>query len=215
MMSWGVNIPFFSFSVRSFIPLYQLFIHTVLSAFQYNENNFFSNSLISFHFLLWYHSYSDNHLRFSCFISSSTFSIEDSSPYHLHHGDGPRTVLVSQFLDGDNYHTWSRSMVMALTSKNKLSFLNGSLGKPSDESGTEYHAWIRCNIMVTSWLLNFVSRDIATSVIYIDNAADVWTDLNERFSQKNGPRIYQIQKSISSLSQDDLFVGAYFTSSMG
>jgi hypothetical protein len=35
--------------------------------------------------------------------------------------------------------------------------------------------------------------------------------LKERFSQKNGPRIYQIQKSISSLSQDDLSVGAYFT----
>lgn len=73
-------------------------------------------------------------------------------------------------------------MVMALTSKNKLSFLNGSLGKPSDESGTEYHGWICCNTMVTSWLLNFISKDIADSVIYIDNAVDVWTDLNERFS---------------------------------
>jgi hypothetical protein len=61
---------------------------------------------------------------------SSSFSIEDSSPYHLHHGDSPGTVLVSQPLDGDNCHTWSRSMVMALTAKNKLSFLNGSLAKP-------------------------------------------------------------------------------------
>jgi hypothetical protein len=73
-------------------------------------------------------------------MSSSTFSIEDSSPYHLHHGDSPRTVLVSQLLDGDNYYTMSRSMVMALTAKNKLSFLNGSLGKPYEESSVEYHA---------------------------------------------------------------------------
>jgi hypothetical protein len=144
-------------------------------------------------------------------MSSSSFTVDDSSPYHLHHGDSPGTVLVSQLLDGDNYHTWSRSMVMALTAKNKLGFLNGSLSKPSDESGTECHAWIRCNTMVTSWILNSVSKDIAASVIYIDNAADVWIDLKERFSQKNGPRIYQIQKSISALSQDDLSVGAYFT----
>lgn len=102
-------------------------------------------------------------------------------------------------------------MVMALTAKNKLSFLNGSLSKPSDELGVECHAWIRCNTMVTSWILNLVSKDIAASVIYIDNAADVWIDLKECFSQKNGPRIYQIQKSISALSQDDLSVGAYFT----
>jgi hypothetical protein len=125
-------------------------------------------------------------------MSSSNFSIEESSPYHLHNGDSPKTVLVSQLLDGDNYHTWSRSMVIALTAKNKLRFLNGSLGKPSDELGAEYHAWIHCNTMVTSWILNSVSKDIATSVIYIDNDADVWTDLKERFSQKNEPRIYQI-----------------------
>jgi hypothetical protein len=73
-------------------------------------------------------------------MSSSSFTIDDSSPYHLHHGDSPGTVLVSQLLDGDNYHTWSLSMVMTLTAKNKLSFLNGSLSKPSDESGAECHA---------------------------------------------------------------------------
>jgi hypothetical protein len=52
MMSWRINIIFVSFSVRSFIPLYLLFIPTALGAFQYNENHFFSNSLVSFHFLL-------------------------------------------------------------------------------------------------------------------------------------------------------------------
>jgi hypothetical protein len=72
-------------------------------------------------------------------MSSSTFSIEDFSPYHLHHGDSPGTVLVSQLLDGDNYHTWSRPMVMALTAKNKLSFLNGD--------GDNYHTWSRPMVM--------------------------------------------------------------------
>jgi hypothetical protein len=65
--------------------------------------------------------------------------------------------------------------------------------------------------MVTSWILNSVSKNIVASVIYIDNVADVWINLKERFPQKNRPRIYQIQKSISALSQDDLSIGVYFT----
>jgi hypothetical protein len=102
-------------------------------------------------------------------------------------------------------------MVMAITAKNKLGFLDGSLTKPLDDSSSESRAWVRCNTMVLSWILNYVSKEIASSVIYIENAADVWIDLKERFSPENGPRTYQLQKSLSSLSQEDLSVGAYFT----
>jgi hypothetical protein len=141
--------------------------------------------------------------------SSSSFNEDPSSPYHLHNGDSPGSILVSLPLDGENYQTWSRPMV--ITAKNKLGFLDGSLTKPLVDSGSESRAWVRCNTMVLSWILNSVSKEIASSVIYIENAADVWIDLKERFSQKNGPRIYQLQKSLSSLSQEDLSVGAYFT----
>jgi hypothetical protein len=60
-------------------------------------------------------------------------------------------------------------MIMALTAKNKPSFFDGSLGKPSDESGSEFCAWIRCNTMVLSWILNSISKDIASSVNYSKN----------------------------------------------
>jgi hypothetical protein len=65
--------------------------------------------------------------------------------------------------------------------------------------------------MVLSWILNSVSKDIAASVIYINSADDMWNDLNDRFSQKNGPRIFQLQKAISSHSQQNLTVSEYFT----
>ncbi len=132
------------------------------------------------------------------------------NPYYLHHGDSPGSVLVSLPLDGDNYHTWSRSMIMALTAKNKLGFVDGSITKPAPTAST-YLPWIRCNTMVLSWIINSVSKDIAASVIYLNTAKEIWFDLKERFSQKNGPRIYQIQKSISTLSQENLSVSAYYT----
>jgi hypothetical protein len=106
-------------------------------------------------------------------VPSSSFNEDPSSPYHLYNRDSPRSILVSLPLDGENYQTWSRSMVMSITAKNKLGFLDGSLNKPLDDSGFESRAWVRCNTMVLSWILISVSKEIASNVIYIENAADV------------------------------------------
>jgi hypothetical protein len=143
-------------------------------------------------------------------ISPSIFT-NPASPFYLPHGESPGTILVSQPLIGKNYNTWSRSMIIALTAKNKLAFVDGSLLQPAVESGVEYQAWIRCNNMVLSWILNSVSKEIAASVIYIDTCHGMWLDLKECFSQKNGPRVFQLQKSISALTQDNSSVSCYFT----
>ncbi|KAJ8643597.1 hypothetical protein MRB53_005345 [Persea americana] len=57
-----------------------------------------------------------------------------SNPFYLHPSDNPGNVLVSSLLDGDNYHTWSRAMHMALTVKNKLGLVDGSVKQPDASS---------------------------------------------------------------------------------
>ncbi|XP_068651725.1 uncharacterized protein [Aristolochia californica] len=147
-------------------------------------------------------------------ISSSVRPMDYSNPYYLHHGDSPGNVLVIQLLTGENFNTWHHSMLMALTTKNKVCFVDGSL--PSDsEASSMFHFWTRCNNMVLSWILNSLSREIAASVICVDSAHAMWSNLNERFSQGNEPRIYQLQKSITSLTQDDLAISAYYTKIKG
>jgi hypothetical protein len=142
--------------------------------------------------------------------SSSSPHIDNfSNPFFLHNGDSPGAFLVSQPLIGENYNTWSRSMTMALRAKNKLKFVDGTLTKPNDPDGAE--AWTRCNDMILSWILNSLSKEIAASVIYINTCSEMWMDLKERFSKKNRPRLFQLQKSISALVQDNLSVSAYFT----
>jgi len=133
-----------------------------------------------------------------------------TNPYYLHHANSLGSVLVSALLDEDTYHSWSRSMIIALTAKNKLGFVDGSIVKLAPTAST-YLPWIRCNIMVLSWILNSISKDITASVIYLNTVQEIWLDLKERFSHKNGPRIYQIQKSISTLSQENLSISAYYT----
>jgi hypothetical protein len=143
-------------------------------------------------------------------ISPSIFT-NPASPFYLPQGESPGAALVSQPLTGENYNTWSRSMIMALTAKNKLALIDGSLPQPALDAGVEYQAWVRCNNMILSWILNSVSKEIAESVIYIDTSHGMWLDLKERFSQKNGPRVFQLQKSISVLSQGNSSLSSYFT----
>ncbi|PNX92984.1 hypothetical protein L195_g016132 [Trifolium pratense] len=49
------------------------------------------------------------------------------NPYFMHPNENPSLILVTPLLSGNNYHSWSRSMTIALRYKNKLQFINGSL----------------------------------------------------------------------------------------
>ena len=62
-------------------------------------------------------------------------SDDSSSCYYLHPSDNPRALLVSEIFTGDNYIAWSRSMTIALTVKNKISFIDGSLMQPNTKIG--------------------------------------------------------------------------------
>jgi len=70
-------------------------------------------------------------------------------------------------------------MIVSLTAKNKLGFIDGSLPKPSPEDESLHHAWTRCNNMIIAWILNSVSKDIASSIIYITTCEEMWQDLRD------------------------------------
>ncbi|KAH0742822.1 hypothetical protein KY290_030815 [Solanum tuberosum] len=65
--------------------------------------------------------------------------------------------------------------------------------------------------MVTSWILNSLNREIVDSVAYVDSALELWTDLEDRYDQTNGAKLYQIQKEINDLIQGVLDVTTYYT----
>ncbi|KAF7143271.1 hypothetical protein RHSIM_Rhsim05G0165100 [Rhododendron simsii] len=141
---------------------------------------------------------------------------EATNPYFLHHSDHPGMVLVSKPLNGDNYLTWCRAMTISLNAKNKLDFIDGPITAPSAKNKPDDHAaWKRCNDMILSWILNSLTADLADNIIYSTTAQEVWEDLHDRFSQSNGPRIFQIERDISCLSQDQITVAAYYTKLKG
>ena len=72
-------------------------------------------------------------------------------------------------------------------------------------------AWTKCNNMVVSWILNCVSPKILASVVYKNTALEIWNDLKNRFSQKNGLILFQLQKDLATIYQGDLFITNHFT----
>lgn len=115
-------------------------------------------------------------------LSVNKSDIDDpSSPCFLHHSDSPGLILVSQQLTGDNYTSWSRAMTIALSVKNKLGFVDGTITKPKGINADLLNSWIRNNNIVISWILNCISKDISTSVIYATSAHEIWNDLKDRF----------------------------------
>lgn len=144
-------------------------------------------------------------------LASGQSAIDDPlSPYFLHHSDNPGLSLVSQPLIGDNYSSCSRSMLIALTVKNKVGFIDGSIMAP-DATDSLFQSWIRNNNVVISWILNSVSKEISASIMFVNSAVEISNDLRERFQQSNGPRIFQLHREIVNLNQENMSVSVHFT----
>ena len=140
----------------------------------------------------------------------SNYSLDPGDVLYLHHSDTPNCALTSEPLNGNNYAQWKRSCEVSLSAKNKLSFVKGECSKPANNSSL-LPLWERCNSMVISWLLHSVNKEIASSIIYTPTASQIWKDLSQRFSYSQGTKIYQLQKELSNLSQENHSVSAYFT----
>ncbi|XP_009782235.2 uncharacterized protein [Nicotiana sylvestris] len=65
--------------------------------------------------------------------------------------------------------------------------------------------------MVTSWILNSLSKDLADSLQYVNDAKELWQELEDRYDQTNGAKLYQLQKEINDLSQGSLDITEYYT----
>ena len=63
-------------------------------------------------------------------------------------------MVVLTKLNGTNYPSWGKFVIPALTTKNKIGFINGAIEAPSEtKQPTEYALWNQCNNMIlfTPW----------------------------------------------------------------
>ena len=101
-------------------------------------------------------------------------------------------------------------MVINLTTKNKVGFVDCCIPRPNDED-LLYGVRTECNRMVISQILKSIYREIANSLLYIDTVFKIWNDLHERFHQSNVTQVFQIKKHLIALCQESLDVNTYYT----
>lgn len=95
-----------------------------------------------------------------------------TSPYCVHQSDRPSSFKVTPILEVLNYHSWARVMCRALGGKMKLEFVDGTISVPVDDFDPYYHAWNKFNMLIHSWLINFVSEFVTQSIVFLENVVD-------------------------------------------
>ncbi|XP_056698081.1 uncharacterized protein [Spinacia oleracea] len=132
-----------------------------------------------------------------------------SDPLFLASSDNSTTPLVSVLFNGDNYIGWCKNVKRALGAKNKLGFIEGFVKKP-EVTDSNYHRWIRCDYMVIGWILSSMKPDISENFNLVNSAECLWSDIQERFGQSNGPQVYQLKKELDGLRQQNLTILTYY-----
>ncbi|KAL0444742.1 UNVERIFIED_CONTAM: hypothetical protein Slati_2196900 [Sesamum latifolium] len=120
-------------------------------------------------------------------------------------------VLISAPLNATNWLTWSNSMKIALEGKDKVGFIDGSVVKPAEDSA-EYKQWRIADSVVRTWILSTMSKDIVNAYLYVPSARALWVELEARYGECDDPLLYKTQRQISSISQGNMSVTAYYTS---
>ncbi|KAL0353610.1 UNVERIFIED_CONTAM: hypothetical protein Sangu_0942300 [Sesamum angustifolium] len=92
----------------------------------------------------------------------------------------------------------------------KLGFIDGTSIKPN-ANHPHFEQWIRVDSMVTTWILNSISKDIVEAFMYTKSSRNLWLDLEQRYGECNGPQLYQLQREICSMTQGTAPLSSYFT----
>lgn len=135
---------------------------------------------------------------------------DPSSVYYIYPSDNTGMKLVSTQFNGSNYANWKRSMIIGFTAKNKMTFLDGTLAKPLSTADA-YKSWCRSNSIVIGWIITALDASIAASILYVENARDIWLELEERFGHVSSAQLYALQQEISESSQENLPIAEYYT----
>jgi len=117
---------------------------------------------------------------------------------------------VNLKLTGPNFQKWGRSVKIALRTKGKLGFLDGTCAKPG-QSSPKLDQWMKCDSMVVSWLLNSMVPELSEAFLYVNSAQELWDELTEKFGESNGPLLFHLEKEISELYQGGDPVAVYYT----
>ncbi|XP_074359657.1 uncharacterized protein LOC141699703 [Apium graveolens] len=143
------------------------------------------------------------------YAPSNNTVINYNDPYFLSSNDNSNAQLGQIIFNGNNYVNWNRSVMLALGTKNKTGFIDGTLLCPADDS-PDLQKWIWNDYMVTSWILLSIDKSIAESFIFTPSARALWLEIKERYGHSNAPQLYEYHKTLMSIAQNNDYIVDYY-----
>lgn len=135
---------------------------------------------------------------------------DPTSVFFIHPSDSSANQLVSVKFNGQGFNNWKRSMMLTLSAKNKLGFVDGTIEMPA-VSDPNYKSWERCNDLVISWILFNLEENIARSVLFLKTAKAIWNDLEARFGFASVTQVFSLEQKLSEMKQGQQSVSEFYT----
>lgn len=149
----------------------------------------------------------------STIITTGVTHVSDldfGDPLYLHASDTNTTSLVNFKLKGtENYNVWSCTMILALETKNKTGFIDGSC-KRNETNEVLSKQWDRCNSVVWSWILGSISEELYIGQFFSKSASVVWQELKETYDKMDGSITFNLHHKINYLTQNGSSISAYY-----
>ncbi|KAK9715672.1 hypothetical protein RND81_06G181500 [Saponaria officinalis] len=139
----------------------------------------------------------------------SSTKIDPSSPYYLGPQDKPGDSITPIHLTSENYDEWSHEVRVALKSRRKYVFVNGSITEPTPPCTED--DWDTIHSMLVAWLSNTITPEVKSLLPKFENAKQLWDALAERFGMVDGSRIQQILGGLRDCRQiEGMSVTVYY-----
>ncbi|XP_070054326.1 uncharacterized protein [Nicotiana tomentosiformis] len=115
-----------------------------------------------------------------------TFSPDPSNPLFVHSSDIPGISLVPVPFSGSGFRGWKRKMIVALSAKNKIAFVNGTcirptISGPQQKYGTylqaRYETTNRANCFELKRELAYTSQGALDIASYFNKLKKLWDEL--------------------------------------
>ncbi|XP_073051354.1 uncharacterized protein [Primulina eburnea] len=134
---------------------------------------------------------------------------DHTSHFFLGSQDKPGDLITPVRLQHDNYDEWARSICLALLSRRKFDFVDGTIMEPKAPFTTE--DWLTIHSMLVSWLMNTMDQDVKSTISFCDDAKLLWIEMQECFSVVNGPQIQELKTDLAKCEQSqNMHVSTYF-----
>ncbi|XP_071729220.1 uncharacterized protein [Rutidosis leptorrhynchoides] len=112
--------------------------------------------------------------------------LDFTDPLFLHASDITSTPIITfKLLGTKNFRVWKCAMTLALKTKNKFGFLDGSVKKHATDVALG-NQWERCNSVVLSWILGSISEEFYLGQVFSTIASEIWLELKETYDRVDG-----------------------------